>query len=97
MTSSRQQMRPHPEVVDTELDDQETVLLHLKSKMYFSLNTTGSRIWKGLKEGLSVDQISDRLQQEFEVGPQHANQAVAALMLDLQQQDLVEPVDSNEK
>ena len=41
---------PHPEVVDTELDKQETVLLHLGTKKYFSLNPTASLIWRGLKK-----------------------------------------------
>jgi hypothetical protein len=44
----------HPEVVDTELDDGEVVLLHLESKTY-CLNLTGQRIWHRLKKGLTTD------------------------------------------
>ena len=44
-------IRPHSQVVDTKLDEGEVVLLHLESKMYYSLNPTGERIWQGLKEG----------------------------------------------
>ena len=38
MVTLEQQIRPHPDVVDTELDGQETVLLHLHNKLYFTLN-----------------------------------------------------------
>ncbi len=47
-------IRPHSQVVDTKLDEGEVVLLHLESKMYYSLNPTGERIWQGLKEGLTL-------------------------------------------
>ena len=53
-----EKVRPHSEVVDTKLDDGEVVLLHLESKTYYSLNPTGERIWRGLKEGLSLREIS---------------------------------------
>ena len=47
MLTLDQRVRLHPEVVDTELDEGEVVLLHLESKMYYSLNPTGQRIWQG--------------------------------------------------
>jgi coenzyme PQQ synthesis protein D (PqqD) len=40
-----EKVRLHSEVVDIKLDDGEVVLLHLESKMYYSLNPTGERIW----------------------------------------------------
>ena len=60
-----ERFRPHPEVVDTELEEQEVVLLHLESMRYYSLNLTGMRIWQGLKQGLSLQEISRRLQAEL--------------------------------
>ena len=50
MFKLEQHVRPHPEVVDTELDADETVLLHLEKKTYYCLNPTGTRIWQGLKQ-----------------------------------------------
>jgi Coenzyme PQQ synthesis protein D (PqqD) len=49
-----QRVHRHPEVVDTELEAEETVLLHLESETYFSLNLTGTRIWQGLKQEQSL-------------------------------------------
>src|SRR5687767_752605 len=60
MMSLTQQFRPHPEVVDTTLEEQEVVLLQLESMRYYSLNLTGTRIWQGLKQGLSLGEISRR-------------------------------------
>lgn len=93
MTSLNQSMRPHPQVVDTELDGQETVLLHLESKLYFSLNPTGTRIWQGLKRGLSPATISRELQMEFTVEPEAAEQSVMELIGELTQQRLLERAD----
>jgi hypothetical protein len=80
-------------VVDTELDDGEGVLLHLTSKTYYSLNVTGVRIWQGLKAGLTLKAISQRLQDEFEVDAEQAKRSVLNLIDDLAEQALVERVD----
>ena len=89
MTTLDQKLRLHPDVVDTKLED-EVVLLHLKSKLYFSLNLTGGRIWQGIKEDLSLKEISARLQTEFAVEAEQANRSVLALVDELSQQQLVE-------
>jgi len=70
-------------VVDTTLDDGEIVLLHLESKTYYSLNPTGERIWQGLKEGLTLREISRRLQEEFDVDQDKANRSVLDLVKEL--------------
>ena len=47
-------VQPDNEVVDTELEGGEMVLLHLQTKHYYSLNVTGIRIWQALKGGSSL-------------------------------------------
>jgi hypothetical protein len=76
MVTLDQSMRPHPEVVDTELEAGETVLLHLEYTTYYSLNSTGTCIWQGIKAGLTLRDISQRLQARFAVAPDHANRSV---------------------
>lgn len=78
-----EKVRPHEEVVDTKLDDGEVVLLHLDSRTYYSLNPTGERIWQGLKEGLTLREISRRLQEEFDVDQDKANSSVLDLVEEL--------------
>ncbi len=79
---------PSSEVVDTTLNDGEVVLLHLESKMYYSLNSTGEQIWRGLKEGVSLNEISQRLQDEFDVSEQDADRSVVDLVNELCEQKL---------
>ena len=90
MTTLDDKVRPHGQVVDTKLDDGEVVLLHLDSKTYFSLNVTGERIWQGLKQGLSLREISQRLQAEFDVDAEKADTSVLELINDLSEQKLVQ-------
>jgi hypothetical protein len=93
MITLGQQFRLHPEVVDTELEGQETVLLQMESATYYSLNLTGTRIWQGLKQGLTLQEISRQLQAEFAVEEERATQSVMALVEELCQQQLVQRED----
>jgi hypothetical protein len=93
MLTLEQRVHPHPEVVDTTLDAGEVVLLHLESKTYYSLNLTGERIWQGLKQGLTLREISRRLQAEFNVESERANRSVLELVNELSEQKLAKLVD----
>jgi Coenzyme PQQ synthesis protein D (PqqD) len=93
MVQLHQQLRPHKEVVDTELEGQETVLLNLQNKLYYSLNPTGTRIWQGIKRGLTLQEISRGLQREFAVEPNRADRSVLSLVEDLCQQQLVQSIE----
>ncbi|HEX5108069.1 MAG TPA: PqqD family protein [Vicinamibacterales bacterium] len=79
---------PHPDVVDTELDGHETVLLHLGTKKYFSLNATGSVIWQCLKQGLEREAIARELQRRYDVSAERAAQSVTILLDALVEQRL---------
>ncbi|HEY7496227.1 MAG TPA: PqqD family protein [Candidatus Tectomicrobia bacterium] len=85
-----QHVRPHPDVVDTELEADETVLLHLGSTTYYSLNPTGTCIWQGLKQGLSLREVSQRLQGRFAVEAEHASESVRTFVDELIQHQLVQ-------
>ena len=91
MITLDQRLRPHPDVVDTDLDGGETALLHLETKTYFSLNATGSRIWQGLKEGLTLADVSRRLQAEFRIDAEGADASVLRVAAELAEAKLVQP------
>jgi hypothetical protein len=93
MDTLTQTVRPHPEVVDTALNTGETVLLHLESTTYYSLNVTGTRIWQGLKRGWTLQEISRQLQEAFEVEAERADCSVLALVEELLQHQLVQRLD----
>ena len=90
MYSLIQKAHPHPEVIATQLDEKEMVLLHLKTQIYFSLNVTGLRIWDGLRQGLSFGEIAQQLSQEFEVDPEKATTSVMNLVNELNQKNLIQ-------
>ena len=89
MLTLDQSVHPHPEVVDTELEAGETVLLHLEHTTYYSLNPSGTRIWQSLKQGLSLREVSQHLQEVFAVEADHADRSVLAFVHELAQHQLV--------
>jgi Coenzyme PQQ synthesis protein D (PqqD) len=97
MITLGQKLRPHSQVVDTTLDEGEAVLLHLDSKIYYSLNLTGERIWRGLKEGQTLKEISQHLAEDFEVDTETADRSVLELVNELIQQKLVWTLDDKEE
>ena len=78
-----QRINADPEVVLTELDDGEGVLLHLGTRKYFSLNKTGLEIWQLLSEGLTRGEVSERLQSTYRIPLDRADAAVSTLLSDL--------------
>lgn len=93
MIQSNQHITPDPEVIVTELEGKEAVLLHLGTKMYFTLNETGLRIWQMLSRGLIPEEISKRISGEFDVSPEKAKESVLNLIHELIQEKLVKVSD----
>jgi hypothetical protein len=56
-----------------EVGDQ-VVILHFESGRYFSLNASGSLIWKAVLDNLPQERIVDRLCAEFAVDREIARQ-----------------------
>ena len=87
-------IKPDPEVVITELEeDKEAVLLHLGTKAYFTLNDTGLRIWQMLSSGLTPGEICKKLPEEFDVSSEKAKESVINLINELITEKLVRVVD----
>ncbi len=93
MPDLHNKIKPDPDVVVTELEDKEAVLLHLGTKTYFTLNETGLRIWQLMNSGLTPGEISARLPEEFDVSPEKAKESVKNLISELITEKLVKVVD----
>ena len=78
-----------PEVIATELDDKEAVLLHLGSKKYYSLNETGLRIWQLLSEGITLQGVFEKLQKEYDITSDHARKCILELTNELSNEKLL--------
>ena len=89
MIALNDKIKPDPDVVVTELDDKEAVLLHLGTKMYYTLNETGIRIWQLLSDGHSIGEASETIHNEYDILPDAAQKSVLNLTQELIAQKLV--------
>ena len=92
MVALNDKIKPDPDVVVTELDDKEAVLLHLGTKMYYTLNETGIRIWQLLSEGHSISETSETIHNEYEIMPDAAQKSVLNITQELIDQKLIKIV-----
>jgi hypothetical protein len=89
MITLHSKIQPSPQAIYTQLSEDEGVLLHMDTKRYYTLNETGSVIWNHLGRGLSLSEIAEKLQQEYEVEIQQAQNSVVRLAQELKQEKLV--------
>lgn len=85
-----QKIKPHSDIIATELDNGEAVLLHLNTKKYYSLNVTGLRIWQLLGKGLTPVEICGAIQTEFDVTDEMARESVLKIVTELKHEHLVQ-------
>jgi len=81
---------PFDHIVFTEFDDSEGILVDLNTKKYYQLNETAMLIWKGLEEGLAMEEIAERLASEYEVTPVAARENVEHLLNELSNYRLIQ-------
>jgi hypothetical protein len=65
------------------------VVLNLRTKRYYSLNETGTRIWQLLVDGRAEAEIVDEITREYEVDPSMARDETRALIAALQAEELI--------
>lgn len=90
MIDHDQPFKTKPDVVVTELDgENESVLLHLGTKKYYTLNETGVRIWKLLCDGFKTNEITQKLCYEYAVSETSAEKSVTKLIQSLLEEELL--------
>lgn len=92
MFTLQTQVQPDPAVLATALSNQETVLLHVQSNYYYTLNETGAQIWQALSQGRTLGEITQWLVAHYAINPAEAEQAVFALLRDLAAEHLIQPL-----
>ena len=78
--------------VSADLED-EAVVLHLESGVYFGLDPVGARIWALIQEPRSVGAVKEALLEEFEVAPDRCERDLLAFLRELAAHALVEVSD----
>lgn len=65
------------------------VVLHMRTKRYYSLNETGTFVWRRLEDGMGRAAIVAQVVDEYDVGIAEAEMAVARLVDELVQESLI--------
>lgn len=79
-----------PDVVWTDLED-GGILLHLRTKRYYSLNAVGQSIWKLLDDAETPSDLIRGLMTEYAVDATRARESVARFLLELDRARLLQP------
>lgn len=81
------------EVLVRELDG-ESVLLNLNNESYYGLDEVGTRMWNLLTTTPTIDAAYDALLAEYEVTPEQLRSDMAALLVQLSEQGLIQVNDA---
>lgn len=77
------------EVVFTDFDGREGILVDLNTKKYYQLNETAMLIWKALEDGKAVEQIVNDVIAAYDVSLDHATISVERLLENMRRYKLV--------
>ncbi len=80
---------PVGDIVFTDFEGGEGILVDLNTKQYYRLNETGALIWRGLEKGRTVEDIAAEMQTLYEVSDEHAVASVEKLLLSLESSKLI--------
>ena len=80
--------RLSPDAACAVVDD-GAVVLHMRTKRYFSLNETGAAIWRMLEDDVSLAVIPSRLTELYEVDVEAAAGAMTGLLEALASEELI--------
>jgi len=71
----------------------ETVLLSMRSAIYYGLDEVASRIWELVREPTRVSEVRDAITREYDVDPERCEADVLAFLRALADKGLIEVAD----
>lgn len=92
MTSSKRFRINRPEVISETIDG-ETIVVDFVTGNYYSLDQTGATIWDLIGASTTVGEIVDTLLRHYSASRETIEGAVAGLISQLEQEQLILPVD----
>lgn len=90
---SNQRFRVNTPTVTHETIDGEAVIINLDSGNYYSLVEVGSFIWGLVDKGASASEVQNLVLQTYQGEATDVDQGVQELLGQLQQENLIVPVD----
>lgn len=82
-------MKPLTDVIFTDFDGKEGILVDLNTKQYYRLNETGSLIWRGLEKGNTLEEIVIEMRNTYDVSDERARSSIDKLLQNLESNKLV--------
>lgn len=80
---------PVKDIVFTDFEGGEAILVDLNTTKYYQLNETGALIWRRLEGGGSLEDIISEMQSVYDVSSEHALASVEKLLLSLESKKLL--------
>jgi hypothetical protein len=93
---SNQRFRVNTPTVTHETIDGEAVIINLDSGNYYSLLGVGSFIWGLVERGVSAGEAQSLVLQSYQGNAADIDRGVQELLMQLQQENLIVPVDGAE-
>jgi hypothetical protein len=75
--------------VMSETIDGETIIIHLGTGSYYSLQQVGADVWSAISRGANHDQLVDEVVGRYDVTRDDAEPAITALVSELKGEDLI--------
>lgn len=88
-----QRFRVNTPTVTHETIDGEAVIINLDSGNYYSLVEVGSFIWGLVEKGASASEVQNQVLEAYQGNATDVDRGVQELLAQLQQEDLIVPVD----
>ena len=80
---------PVKDLVFTDFEGGEGILVDLNTRQYYRLNETCALIWRGLEKGCRLQEIISEMHNLYEVSIDHAQTSVDRLLHKLESNKLV--------
>ena len=93
---TNQRFRVNTPTVTHETIDGEAVIINLDSGNYYSLVDVGSFIWGHIETGASAGELQNLVLQSYQGSSSDVDRGVQELLVQLQQENLIVPVDGAE-
>lgn len=74
--------------LEAKIDD-DMVLMHIQTADYLGMNQIATRIWELLLDPLSVDELIQKLLEEYEVEEEQCRKDVENLLISMKERGLI--------
>lgn len=70
--------------------DRETVILDIDTGYYYALDQISSSVWDMIADKYALDQMADKISNEYDVDQQTAHKDIKAFLRNLEKEKLIE-------